>query len=404
MDSFFIDKLNVTQNHNPHIRVTSVDHVTNGDQVSQTENREGYIPVIATHRYIRYDLATGERTEHFDDFNMEGSFSSFLKIKCDGFRVSVFGNPSRWGRVDNLFGLKTFDDCMAVYNKILIELGLPPFTKCTSFYFADAKKGKGTHKKIYNGALFTHIDFTRNHSVGEGNEQPFNKALSSHAINRSIPAYLYPNEHTVEWYSKNIQGNGSTFRYVKVYTKTADLLRNQKKHLKGASLEDHEYYHKLIDFTARLGVVREEHSFKRAYLERYEMQAYGLVKEEDFKQELQCITDIRKRLEVSKMEYETMAEQLIEEGICKSMQAANATQSAYLKWLHGSSFDRSKSQYRIYRKRLLSLGIDISQKLDISRAPLRLKSCEIIEVKSLEMPEWYRKPVIPQQPYLKLVA
>ena len=190
--------------------------------------------------------------------------------------------------------------------------------------------------------------------------------------------------------------NGSTFRYIKVYTKTADLLRNQKKLCKNANPEDFQYFEDLLQFTVRNGVIREEHSFKREYLKKHDLFAYGLFKETDFLTELQVITDIRKRLEVNNMKYETIADQLIEEGICKNAQSANATQLAYSKWLHGEYMDSSKSQFRINKKRLLQLGIDISVKLDITRAPLRLKSTEVIEVKPIEAPSWYRHPVIPQ--------
>jgi hypothetical protein len=150
-----------------------------------------------------------------------------------------------------------------------------------------------------------------------------------------------------------------------------------------------------------MGVVREEHSFKREYLARHDLCAYGIS---DFAEELQVITEIRKRLEVSKMTYETIAQQLLEAGICKSRQSANATNMAYLMWLHGEHSQLSTSQFRVHKARLLQIGIDISQKLDISRAPLRLKSCDIVEVKQLEMPDWYRAPQVPTQPFLKLVA
>lgn len=384
MDGFFIDKLNVTQ-----------DYLKHGER----------LPFVGKKGFYGFDLETGEYNKEpfITDLQLEGSYSSKVIVKCDGYRVSVYGNPSRWGRMDNLFGLTTFDDCIKVYNHILHSLGLPPFTKCTNFTFKVAQDG-GQNEKVYNGAIIKHIDFTRNMSVGEGNERPFLKALSAHSINRSVSPYLYSNENTVEWYGKNVQKNGSTYRYVKVYTKTSDLLRHQKKHTKGGSFDDMQYYHDLINYTANLGVVREEHSFKREYLKRHDLCAYGLVKEIDFLAELQVITEIRQRLEVSKMQFETIADQLIDKKICNSRQSANATQMAYLLWLHGEHSQVSTRQFSTHKKRLLQVGIDISQKLDISRAPLRMKSCDIIEVKPLDMPDWYRAPVVPKPSYLKLVA
>ena len=384
MDGFFIDKLCVTQDHTP--------------------SHDDVLPFVAQHRYIKVDLQTGLETEHYDNLKMEGSYSSSLMIKCNGYEVSVYGNPSRWQRIDNLFGLKTFDECIAVYNQILTGLGLPVFTKCTTFAFKQSLSGNKNIKK-YNGAIIKHVDFTRNLCVGQGREKTYLKGLSTQSVGRSVPAFLYPDECTVEWYGAHMQKmTGSTYRYIKVYVKTSDLLRNQKKNLKGATMEDHEYFDQLINFTAQNGVIREEHSFKREYLSRHDLCAYGLVKEEQFKEELQIIANIRKRLEVNNMELENIVEQLIENGICKSRLSANATENYYTKWLYGRYIDKTERQYYTHKKRLLLLGIDISIKLDISRAPLRLKNCEVIEVQSLAAPSWYRHPVVPKVNHLRLVA
>jgi Phage X family len=387
MDGFFIDKLCITQDHTP----------VNGE----------LLPFLAQHRYIKVDLQTGAESEHYDNLKLEGSFSSSLMIKCNGYQVSVYGNPSRWQRIDNLYGLKTFDDCISVYNHILECLGLPVFTKCTSFSFKQSMKGKATNDKKYNGAIIKHVDFTRNLSVGQGREKTYLKGLSTQSIGRSIPAFLYPDESTVEWYGAHMQKmTGSTHRYIKVYIKTFDLLRNQKKNLSGANFEDHQYFEHLLQFTVKNGVIREEHSFKNRYLKDHDLSAYGLVREDQFREDLQVITNIRKRLEVNNMKYETVADQLIENGICKSKQGANATQMYYLMWMHGQKPDVSRQAFCTHKTRLLQLGIDISIKLDITRAPLRLKNCDIIEVRSVEPPSWYRHPVVPQQnqPFLRLVA
>jgi hypothetical protein len=110
------------------------------------------------------------------------------------------------------------------------------------------------------------------------------------------------------------------------------------------------------------------------------------------------------------MKYQTIAEQLLEANICNSRQSANATQMYYMLWLHGEYMDKTKKQYRVHKSRLLQIGIDISQKLDITRAPLRLKESQIIEVSEVHPPEWYRHPTIPTlptnppKPQLRLVA
>jgi len=387
MNHFFIDKLNVVQDHN------LVD---------------GQLPLIGKEKLFRVDMKTGVSTELLTHLKLEGSYSSALIVRCDGSKVEVYGNPSRWGRIDNLYGLTSIDDCIAVYNHILDGLGLPRFTKCTKYLYFQGKDGKHVNKTA-DGAIIKHIDFTRNLAVGLGNERPFLKALSTQSIGRSISPFLFPDENTVEWYGANVQKNGSTYRYIKVYTKTADLLRNQRKLCKDASDQDLQYFEDLLQFTVRNGVVREEHSFKREYLHRHDLFAYGLFDESQFNEELQVITELRKRLEVSNMQYESISDQLLNEGICKNRHSANATQTAYLEWLHGSYVDKSTSTFRKHKSRLLGLGIDISQKLDITRAPLRLKSSDIIECNMIAPPSWYRHPQIPTlptppKPQLRLVA
>jgi len=402
MDGFFIDKLCVTQDHAPIVEHRTIIN-SDGKETVETFIIPS-ISKVGAYRNWRTDLQTGQTTESIGELKYEGSYSSSLQIRSDGFRVSVYGNPSRWGRIDNLYGLKTIDECISVYNHILEGLGLPLFTKCTKYYYYIGKEGTKAYKTA-DGAIIKHIDFTRNLAVGKGNERAYNKALSTQSIGRSVPPFLYPDENTVEWYGANIQKNGSTYRYIKVYTKTADLLRNQKKLCKGVEQDDRDYFDDLLQFTVKNGVIREEHSFKREYLKKHDLFAYGLFDETAFIGELQVITDIRKRLEVNNMKYETIAQQLLDEKICTNRQSANSTQMYYSMWLHGEYMDKTKSQFREHKRRLLQIGIDISVKLDITRAPLRLKSTEVIEVKTIEAPSWYRQPTVPKPTHnLRLVA
>lgn len=382
MEGFFIDKLNVYQDH----------HLSAAD-----------FPILGEVKHYRVDTVTGDSKDISKFVGLEGSYSSYLSIKVNGSRVEVYGNPSRWGRIDNLFGLATLDECLAVYNGVLLSLGLPPFTKCTQYIHYSGKDGHSVNKTA-DGAIIRHIDFTRNMAVGKGNERPFLKGLSTQSINRSISPFLYPDENTVEWYGKNAQKNGSRYRYVKVYNKTSDLLRHLRERTNNQSHADINYYNDLVQFTASHGVVREEHSFKSMYLKEKSLFAWGLFNEQAFHDELQTITNIRKHLSVANMKFQTIADQLLEQGVCKSTQSANATAMYYNLWLHGEYFDKTKRQYFEHRKRLLNLGIDIGVKLDISRAPIRLKECQEIEVKPLAIPDFYRMPTTIAHAHLRLVA
>lgn len=362
---FFIDKLEVYQRH------------------------EKKLPLFGSKGFWSFDLETGEYSSEPLVFTKkhEGSYSTSLQIRCDGYTVSVRGNPSRFGRIDNLFGYTTISDCVDLYNSVLAGIGLPPFTKNTEFSYLAGRNG--TNDKIGNGAVITHIDFTKNHSVGYGNEQLFIKSLSAHCIERSVSPFLYPNENTVEWFSKNVQGNGSSHRYLKCYAKACEFLQHIKKRTKNALHNEVDYFNKLVDYCIQNGVVREEHSFKSKWLKHRDLQFYGITKETDFLPYLNSITEIIERLkEVINMKLDSVADQLRDQGICNSIQAANSTEGYYQKWLHGQYIERDR-KFRTHRKRLLQIGIDISVKLDISRAPIRLMEQQILVIKPLQKPDWY---------------
>lgn len=360
---WFIDKLNVHQEH----------------QVR--------LPLVGTEMVLRVDLQTGEPvSEAPNSKQLEGSYSSKLEIRCNGNRVSVKGNPSRWHRSDNLFGFRRISDCVAVYNQILLEHGLPPFTRVTELQHRQSEDGTKS-QLLGNGAMIDHIDFTRNFSVSAGKELAFVRGLSSQAIGKGKEPYLYPNGCTVDWYK------GSTLLYKKVYKKSFDLIKHKSKRLKNSEEEEVSYYQRLIDWCDQIGLLREEHSFKGPWLRRKKLCFYGRTRESDFIEYLSDIENAMKRLEIMKLDYETIAEQLLNNNVVNSRQAANATQAVAHKWLHGSVIERN-SQYYIHRPRLLQLGVDISMPYDLTKMPPQVRSNTLIEVRNVVPPSWYRMPEV----------
>ena len=368
------------------------------DNLHMHQEHSGMLPVIGSEMVMRFDLQTGEQISSSPkSLRFEGSNSSSVQVRCNGNRVSVVGNPSRWNRSENLFGFKTFDECVQVYNQILLSVGLPPFTKCTSYQFTQVEEG-AKHQVVTDGAFIDHVDFTRNFSVGRGNEKSFLKAMASISWGktRNSKPYLYPNEQTVDCHK------GSTLRYQKVYEKAANLLDDRKKNLKTATDSEVHYYEKLIGWCQEHGILREEHSFKNTWLRRKNYRFYGITKEIDFKPHLEEIQNAMKKLEVSNTQYESISDQLLAENVVKARQAANATQMVYLQWLHGLSLDVKERQLRTHKSRLLQLGIDVSIPHDMSRTPLRIKSNDLIDVKNIVPPSWYKHPST--QPRLALVS
>ena len=381
---FFIDKMNLHQDHDHQL-------LPSGSERIWTE-----------------DLSTGELTPNeckFQD-SLEGSFSSKINIYVRENRVVVAGNPSRWNRSENLWGFRTIDECVQVYNRVLAKLDLPPFTKATKHWIRQGEDGSKA-KVVTDGAVFDHFDFTKNHAVGQGREYSFLRGLASQSIGRGLDPFLYPNGATVDWGSSKSRavGKGSTYRYDKMYIKHIDLEQHRDKRLQFATQDQIAYYDRIAEYCRDMGIVRQEQSKKRAFLDRnFNLRHYGFGTESDFESHLNDIDNALNRLEVNHMNYETISQQLIANGICKSTQAANSTQAYCMSWLHGERIDKKKSQYYVHRSRLLELGLDIAVPYDVSRMPPQVRSSEVIELRSVAPPEWYQMPTLDSRPQLRVVA
>ncbi|EHH1096679.1 hypothetical protein Q9X98_000714 [Vibrio parahaemolyticus] len=359
----------------------------------QQHHPDGGLPLVGTHVIERLDMESGEALPpSVNQKRLEGSFSSKLTIRCDGFKVRVEGNPSRWQRMDNLFGLTTLDECVEVYNHILNKYDLPSFTKNTRLYPRQTPDGKST-SLIGNGAEITSIDWTRNISVGEGKESSFIRGMSSMQIGRGRKPHLFPNGMTCGW------GYGSSWALNKLYCKAWELkehLRKDKRKKNGVPPEQLEYIEKLISYCEKQGVVRDEMSMKQLFLKKHRLQFYGLVDETDYYAHLNDIENAMKTIQINHDEHKSIADQLLEMEIVKSRQAANATQSYAIMWQSGTDIRQvlNRSQFYEHKSRLKQIGLDIGQPFDVTRMCPTLKRSEVIEVQPLSIPDWYQLPVV----------
>lgn len=362
MDSF-IDYLTVHQNH-----------------------PKGGLPIVSTTVSEVYDPETGEHLKTKTDIKqIEGSFSSSINVNCNGSKVFIEGNPSRFNRADNLFGFTTFDECIRVYNLILLELGLPPFTKNTGFDSYQGRDGK-TANFVPNGAVFTRIDITENLIVGRGNEDAFIRGLSTQTMGKGIEPHLFPNGKTVQWKT----GLWLVKNYDKGYL-IEKLLKKERKKLS----EDHvTYLETLVAYCREEGIVRNEKEFKSDFLKRKNLHLYGKIDENDFINHLTDIDKLLERIDMSTSDYTTIAEQLLEVGAVDTERKANTTSDVAFKWLHGSAIKLKKSQLQEHKRRLKSIGIDISIPFDVSKRMPQIKNERVISVKTAAPPHWYRMPKV----------
>ncbi len=354
---------------------------------------DGGLPLVGTHVIERLDMESGEALPpSVNKKLLEGSFSSKLTIRCDGYKVRVMGNPSRWQRMDNLFGLTTLDECVEIYNHVLAQYDLPPFTKNTRLFPRQTPDGKST-SLVGDGAEITSIDWTRNLAVGKGRESSFIRGMSSMQIGRGRKPHLFPNGMTCGW------GYSSSWALNKLYCKAYELkdhLRQDKRKQDGVTEHQLNYIEQLIHYCEEYGVVRDEMSMKQLFLKKHNLQFYGLVNESDFYAHLNDIENAMKTIQINHDEHKSIADQLLELGIVRSRQAANATQSYAIMWQSGTDIRQvlNRSQFFEHKARLKQIGLDIGQPFDVSRMCPTLKRSEVIEVKPLPIPSWYQLPVV----------
>lgn len=372
------------------------------DWLTMYQDYEFQLPILSDRHFLVIDTVTGDQiADRQPSFQHFGSFCTSIQIRISGNRVTMSGNPSRYDRLDNLFGFTRLEDCVAVYNRILLKLGLPPFTKCTNVNYCMAEETK-RHQKFSDGAVIQELHITANRLVGEGCVDDYIKALSTQRYHNSIPR-LHTNGKTTDWLSP--QGN-ATFIYPSVYNKAHELvLHTLKKIEKRYGKDSHEfsYLQNIINYCQRMGVTRHELKLKSAFLRRHNFQYYGLFNPNDLKQHLNEFLNIDQKLQVTSMDIETITQKLINDGVCTNMKAANTTTLYALQWMHGHAFDLSKNQVKVHRARLRKIGIDIASTYDSSRhSPVYIKKATVIEVKELPIPDWYKMPEV--QPALRLVA
>ncbi|EML0364711.1 Replication-associated protein G2P [Providencia rettgeri] len=350
------------------------------------------LPILTDVAYQRIHIDSGEASSLSQPtFSHKGSFCDQLSISIRGSLLKVSGNPSKWGRLDNLFGLETIDSCVTVYNNVLTSLGLPVFTKCTRRFHLQSKENEKA-KVISDGAIIKELHITSNRSVGEGNEDHYISGLSTLSYRNSLPR-LHSNGKSVDWLSK--QGNAHLI-YPTVYNKENELILHSLTKIKnkfGENSKELNYLNKVIDYCKKNGVVRFEQKLKSRFLQKKKLNYWGLSDYSVLKTLHNEFINLDNKLSVTAMDFDTISEHLINEGVVETTRSANTTAMYAIQWMHGHSFDFNKSQVKTHRARLRKIGIDIAQRCDISKfSPVFVKNRREVLISDCIVPDWYYKP------------
>ncbi|NMY53503.1 phage/plasmid replication protein [Pseudomonas sp. WS 5011] len=365
------------------------------------------LPKVSDTGICYYDRRTGQQLrDTCPGWKHEGSYSTVIQIRVDGNKLTVKGNPSAVNRLDNLDGFRSLDECIAVYNDIVTEYSdqygfwrLPRFTKCTSWGMRQSEEGSKS-SLVGNGARIRRVDLTTNRTVGKGNDRAYIRALSTQRYGYKN-GHLYEDGWTVDWKARD--------HYEKAYGKAQAIrkfLFPKCKRNFGEESPEFRYLQQIADFCDEQGVVRMEQELKSEFLQRERLEWWGLFDEQSFQGIHNKFLAIDEKLEVTAMDYNTIADQLIGKGIVTSRQAANATANIALQWMNcpGIHFDFNKSQMQTYRARLNRIGLNIAMPYDITRhSAVTIRRCEeIVTSDVLLLPSFYRHPVAPR--HLRLVA
>nr|DAQ69857.1 MAG TPA: replication protein [Inoviridae sp.] len=365
------------------------------DWLTISQEHQHDLPIVCDVLTLTIDANTNEvLSTRQPRFKHEASFSTSVTIHVQGRKVRVEGNPSRVGRLDNLFGFTSIEQCVSVYNSLLRDYGLPGFSRCTRLDIRQGESGAKSGDRIADGAKIERIDLTTNVSLGKGNVVAYLRGVSSQRIGHSI-GFLYPNGRTVAWTPKG-NGKGGRLQYRKAYDKSFEMDQNSLPKIKrffGENSHEYKYVERVRNYCAQEGVVRMEQELKSEYLQREALCYWGLFDERRLAELHSEFLKIDEKLKVTAMDIVSISEQLLAENIVDTTRAANTTAMYAIQWMHGQRFDFSKKQVQTHAARLNRIGINIRNACDTSRfAPVFVRQCREVTKIVLTMPTWYQRP------------
>lgn len=318
---------------------------------------------------LSVDPVTGEVIKRFGTgYQHPGSHDSSVRVRAVAGKVEISGNPSRWNRPDNVWGYTSLQDAAAVWDQVLLSLGLPAFDWDSDEQLRRTQRGES----VSVGAKISEVHLARNFALGMPGEgvQPefFLRWLSSYCW-RGKPGQLY-REGSVGWY-------GSKRVVVKWYPKAREL--------RDHGSEDE----RLIAFLQEHAAVRHEVELKSREVADRGLQRLGAWDRSVMKRMCE-IYDWTTRIEIGDYEMSEIESKLVKSGV--SPRTARSIEATIERWQAGFPVRQKMSQRTWYRHRNIALrvlGIDITQDMQIDRLPIR---CRVIKPRSLAAPAWYRLP------------
>jgi hypothetical protein len=398
----FCDWLSVWQQHDPNLpdfnggRVVSIDGGC-GLARRETIDADGVVAeawaLCGDDAEIEFD--TPKFTQH------KGSYETTLLVRMVGGKVEIRGNPSKFGRLDNLFGLG-LDDGIAVYNEVLAGLGLPEFTE------GELNRDYNGKEWIenYTGAHIIRADITQNMGVGSGRVSDFHRWLGQQKLYRSAPDASELDQFA-RWDWNTVALSSSFLMHVKAYDKGQELgevsLPHYLKRLKQAARdgriakseiralyqEAEDYLDKLALWCAEEGVSRLEWSFKSRWFAQHDGVGYW----KPFETESALFDEAEKHM--GKISERAVVYQVdAVDGLTRSERGALAM------WKEGASPEDIAPKSTFYRLRaaiLKKTGHDIAARPITTVSESRPVFFQVRALALRDAPAWYQRPSFPMR-------
>ncbi|WP_423824058.1 phage/plasmid replication protein [Salinisphaera sp. SPP-AMP-43] len=351
------------------------------DWLSVSQDHQAGCSVLGADFVIHTDPESGQVTrEHIVGYQHQGSHDSSLRIRSDGYRVEISGNPSRYNRPDNVFGFKTVNECMALYNELLRDLGLPEFTKGHGL-----DRAKSGTVKVVDGARFSRVDLAWNYEAGSSaNVAHALRGLS--ASSRRGSAFLVGKDGMVYSGAKD---------YVRV--KYYDKAKEMQSHSRKACAKD-ETRRTVQAWAESVGLLRFEVELGRKYLLEHQMNGW-IMWDDERAQAIAAGYDKVRDMTFATTDYQHIADDLENRFEFKPGRALKA-QHAALAWLAGEDLRQSMSKSAFYRVTadLRLVGVDVRAPCNVAALPVRVR---VVDLSAAQVPSWYERP---SRPSLRLVA
>lgn len=115
-----------------------------------------------------FDHKTGQLTRQvLRSDQLQGSWESSLLVRAYQGRVEVSGNPSKWGRLEAVgLGCTSIFEAVAVYNRLLRDLGLPEFSYPDRIRVPVRDEPNGIDRVARQGPKIHRIDIAGNMRLG----------------------------------------------------------------------------------------------------------------------------------------------------------------------------------------------------------------------------------------------